>query len=50
MDPTLSTDFLTHLFVTYATVVQTEYEANILRVVRELTDRSIGTCVQRFDM
>ena len=45
VDPTSSTNFFTHLVVTHATVVQTEYEANILRVVRGFISRSVGTCV-----
>ena len=44
VDPTSSTNF-TYLVVPHATVVQTEYEAIILRVIRELTNRSLGTCV-----
>ena len=36
MDPTSSTNFQSHLVVPHATVVQTEYEAIILRVIREL--------------
>ena len=50
MDPTLSTNLKTHLVVTYAIVVQTECKANVLRVVRGLINRSVGTCVQGFDM
>ena len=50
MDPTLSTNLKTHLVVTHAIVVQTECKANILRVERELTNRSVDTCVQGFDM
>ena len=37
--------FNRHLYVTHATVVQTEWEANILRVVKELTNRSVVTYV-----
>ena len=44
VDPTSSTSFNSHLLVTHATVVQTECEANILRVVRGLTIRSGDTC------
>ena len=33
------------LVVPHATVVQTECEANILSVVRRLTNRSVATCV-----
>ena len=50
MDPTLSTNFNTHLVVTYAIVAQTECKVNVLRVVRGLINRSVGTCVQGFDM
>ena len=50
VDPTSSTNLKSHVFVTYATVVQTECKANVLRVVRGLINRSVGTCVQGFDM
>ena len=50
MDPTSSTNSNTHLLVSHATVVQTECEANMLRVVRGLINRSVGACVQGFDM
>ena len=36
MDPTSSTNSNSSLIVTHATVVQTEYEAIILHVIREL--------------
>ena len=36
--------------MSHATVVQTECKANILRVVRGLINRSVGTCEQGFDM
>ena len=48
MDPTSSTDFKNHLIVTRATVVQTRYEANTLRVVRGFINRTVGTRVQGF--
>ena len=50
MDPTLSTNLKAHLVFSHATVVQTECEANMLRVVRGLINRSVSTCVQGFDM
>ena len=50
MDPTTSTNLKTQLYVTYATVVQTECKANALRVVGGLINRSVSTCVQGFDM
>ena len=50
MDPISSTNLKAHLVVPHATVVQTECEANMLRVVRGLINRSVGTCVQGFDM
>ena len=45
VDPTSSTYSNRYLVVAHDTVVQTEYEAIILRVIRELTNRSLGTCV-----
>ena len=33
------------MHVTHAIVVQTEYEGNILGVVRGFKNRSVGTCV-----
>ena len=42
MDPTSSTNLKAHLVVPHATVVQTECEANMLRVVRGLINRSVG--------
>ena len=45
--PTSSTNFTIHLFVSYATVVQTECEANLCCAVRGLImiNRSVGTYV-----
>ena len=43
VDPTSSTNFLARLVVTHVTVVQTEYEANVLREVKVLINHSIGT-------
>ena len=48
MNPTSSTDF-TYISVPYATVVKTECEANIFRLVRGLSNRSVGTYVYGFD-
>ena len=45
VDPTSSTNFTLPRFVPHATVLQTECKANILGVVRELIDRTAGTCV-----
>ena len=45
VDLTSSTNFSPRLVVPHATVVQTECEANILSVVRRLTNRSVATCV-----
>ena len=45
VDPTSSTNFLARLFATHVTVVQTEYEANVLREVKVLINHSIGTCL-----
>ena len=45
VDPTSSTNFLTCFFVTHVTVVQIEYEANVLREVKVLINHSIGTCL-----
>ena len=48
VDLTSSTNFSLRFVVPHATVVQTECEANILSVVRRLTNRSVATCVQGF--
>ena len=45
MDPISSTIFFTHLVVPHASVVQTEYEANILGEVKGFINRTVGTCV-----
>ena len=45
VDPTSSTNFLTRFFVTHVTVVQIEYEANVLREVKVLINHSRGTCL-----
>ena len=45
VDPTSSTNFFARFFVTHVTVVQTEYEANVLHEVKVLINHSIGTCL-----
>ena len=45
VDLTSSTNFSARLVVPHATVVQTECEANILSLVRRLTNSSVATCV-----
>ena len=46
VDPTSSTNFKSHPRVPRATVVKTEYEANVLGVVRGLINRSVVTCTR----
>ena len=45
VDPTYSTNFIIYLVESDATVVQTEYEANLPCAVRAIINRSVGTCV-----
>ena len=45
VDPTYSKNFIIYLVEFHATVVQTEYEANLPCAVRAIINRSVGTCV-----
>ena len=45
VDPTYSKNFIIYLVESHATVVQTEYEANLPCAVRAIINRSEGICV-----
>ena len=45
VDPTYSKNFIIYLVESHATMVQTEYEANLPCAVRAIINRSEGICV-----